>query len=208
VIGTDIGRIALAICWENMMPLYRTALYQQHVQLWCALTVDSRDTWTASRRHIAAEGRCFVLSANQYATTADYPADWPTDHRADHPPDQPTEHPADPTAGSPDSGGPAVIRGGSCIIDPLGQLLAGPSFDRPDILLADLDTDTLDGAYLDLDVTGHYARPRSVQPHHHPSATPTPAHPPPDSLTQHRALPTTGQTGRVPDRGPAGPTAA
>jgi nitrilase len=134
-IGTDIGRIGLAICWESYLPLYRTALYQQGVQLYCAPTVDARDTWTATMRHVAAEGRCFVLSANQYATAADYPEDWP--------------------AGP----GGVLIRGGSCIVDPLGQLLAGPSFDRADLLTADLDLAALDGAYLDLDVTGHYARP-------------------------------------------------
>lgn len=136
VVGTDIGRIGLAICWENYLPLYRMALYQQQVQIYCAPTVDGRQTWTASMRHIAVEGRCFVLSANQFATGSDYPDGWP--------------------AGGADA---AVIRGGSCIIDPLGQVLAGPSFDRADLLVADLDLDAIDGAYLDLDVAGHYARP-------------------------------------------------
>jgi nitrilase len=154
VIATGIGRIGLAICWESYLPLYRMALYQQQVQIYCAPTVDGRETWTASMRHIAVEGRCFVLSANQFATGRDYPGDWP--------------------GGGRDA---VLIRGGSCIIDPLGQVLAGPSFDRADMLLADLDLDAIDGAYLDLDVAGHYARPDLF----HLTTTPAPArrHPEP-----------------------------
>jgi nitrilase len=48
-------------------------------------------------------------------------------------------------------------------VDPFGSLLAGPVFDREDVLVADLDLDLLDGAYLDLDVSGHYARPDLFQ---------------------------------------------
>jgi nitrilase len=134
VTDTDLGRVGLAICWENYMPLYRTALYQGGVQLYCAPTVDSRDTWAATMRHIAVEGRCFVLSATQFAVREDYPPEFPL---------------ADPVA----------IRGGSCVVDPFGRFLAGPVFDRSEVLVADVDLAVLDGAYLDLDVVGHYARP-------------------------------------------------
>ena len=139
VIDTDLGRVGMAICWENYMPLYRAELYRQGVELYVAPTVDSRDTWAATMRHIAVEGRCFVLSATQYAVAADYPPDFPV--------------PAD---------GP-VIRGGSCVVDPFGTPLTGPVFDRRDVLVADLDMALLDGAYLDLDVSGHYARPDLFQ---------------------------------------------
>ncbi|GLW89727.1 carbon-nitrogen hydrolase family protein [Actinokineospora globicatena] len=135
VIPTDLGRIGMAICWESYMPLYRAALYQQGVEFYCAPTVDARDVWTATMRHIAVEGRCFVLSANQYATRGDYPVDYPV------PPDQP------------------MINGGSCVVDPFGELLAGPVFGHPDLLITDVDPALLDGAYLDLDVSGHYSRP-------------------------------------------------
>lgn len=141
VFDTEIGRVGIAICWENYMPLYRTALYQRGVQIYCAPTVDSRDAWTATMRHISVEGRCFVLSANQFALASDYPNDYRPEQFED---------------GGPDT---EVLRGGSCIVDPFGKLLAGPCFDRPDILFADLDLDSLDGAYLDLDVVGHSARP-------------------------------------------------
>ncbi|SDL83976.1 carbon-nitrogen hydrolase family protein [Nonomuraea jiangxiensis] len=141
VADSDVGRVGMAICWESYMPLYRTALYQRNVQIYCAPTVDERDVWTSSMRHIAVEGRCFVLSANQYATRADYPPGFfpPGFFTSDDDHD--------------------VIRGGSCIVDPFGNLLAGPSFGGPDLLVADLDLGLLDGAYLDLDVVGHYARP-------------------------------------------------
>jgi nitrilase len=139
VVATDLGRIGMAICWENYMPLYRTALYQQGVQLYCAPTVDSRDSWVATMRHIAVEGRCFVLGATQYATREDYPPDFPL--------------------GGDQSGGDTLIRGGSCVVDPFGALLAGPLYGSGQVLFSEVDLDLLDGAYLDLDVVGHYARP-------------------------------------------------
>jgi len=100
VADTEIGRIGVAICWENYMPLYRQHLYNQGVEIWCAPTVDAREMWQASMRHIAYEGRCFVLSACHVLTKAD----WPADLR--------------------DVGG--EIDGRSVIISPFGQLLAGP----------------------------------------------------------------------------------
>ena len=143
VFGTEIGKLGAAICWENYMPLYRTAMYAKGIQLYVAPTADSRDGWVASMRHIALEGRCFVLSSNQFA------------RRRDYPPDYPGAFPDDPDA--------IVTRGGSCIVSPLGELVAGPVYDDEAILIADVDLrDTIRGKF-DLDVVGHYARPDVFQ---------------------------------------------
>src|SRR6185312_5557211 len=139
VFETPIGRLGAAICWENYMPLLRTHMYAQGIQLYCAPTADDRETWQATVRHIALEGRCFVLSCNQFARRGDYPADYP--------------------ALQGDDPAQVMTRGGSCIIDPLGRILAGPLFDGPGILTADLDLNEIARGKFDFDVVGHYARP-------------------------------------------------
>jgi nitrilase len=138
VADTAVGRVGTVICWESYMPQLRLAMYGQGVQLYCAPTVDDRETWLPTMRHIALEGRCFVLSACQFARRSDYPDDYPVE------------------AAGADA---VLIAGGSCIVDPLGQVLAGPARDGEAVLFADLDPADLDRATFDLDVVGHYARP-------------------------------------------------
>jgi nitrilase len=139
VVDTPLGRIGAVICWENYMPLLRMAMYAKGVQLWCAPTADGRESWLPTMRHIALEGRCFVLSCNQFTRRRDFPADLPND-----------------LADGPDD---VVSTGGSCIVGPLGQVLAGPAWDGEEILYADVDLDDIIRAKFDFDVTGHYARP-------------------------------------------------
>jgi len=139
VFDTPLGRIGSVICWENYMPMLRMHMYAQGIQLYCAPTADSRDTWLPSMRHIALEGRCFVLSCCQYLTRADCPEDYAAIQGDD------------PSA--------ILMRGGSCIIGPLGQILVGPNFDGPCILTADLDLNEIPRSKYDFDVVGHYARP-------------------------------------------------
>ena len=77
VFDTPIGRLGAVICWENYMPMLRMHMYARGVQIYCAPTADDRETWLATMRHIALEGRCFVLGCNQFARRSDYPADYP-----------------------------------------------------------------------------------------------------------------------------------
>jgi nitrilase len=139
VFDTPIGRIGAVICWENYMPLLRMHMYAQGIQIYCAPTADDRETWLPTLRHIALEGRCFVLGCNQFARRGDYPDDYPATH--DH----------DPAT--------VMSRGGSCIVDPLGRVVAGPDFDGPSILVADIELDEIPRAKFDFDAVGHYARP-------------------------------------------------
>lgn len=73
VFDTPLGKIGAVICWENYMPLLRTAMYAKGIQIWCAPTADGRESWLPSMRHIAREGACFVLSCNQYTRLSDFP---------------------------------------------------------------------------------------------------------------------------------------
>ncbi|WAM51768.1 carbon-nitrogen hydrolase family protein [Vreelandella venusta] len=136
-VNTQAGTAGAAICWENHMPLLRTAMYAKGVEIWCAPTVDERDVWQASMRHIAHEGRCFVVSASQIqpspAELGIEVADW-------------------------DSNRP-LIRGGSLIVGPLGDVLAGPMREQAGLLTAQVDTAQLVQARYDFDVVGHYSRP-------------------------------------------------
>jgi nitrilase len=139
VIETPLGKIGAVICWENYMPLLRTAMYAKGIEIYCAPTVDDRDTWAVSMRHIAMEGRCFVVSACQFLRRGDCPRDYP--------------------AIQGDAPETVLIRGGSVIAGPFGQVLAGPNFEGECILTAGLDLSQIAEGKFDLDVTGHYARP-------------------------------------------------
>lgn len=139
VLDTPLGKLGAVICWENYMPQMRLAMYGKGIELYCAPTVDDRDVWHATMRHIAVEGRCFVLCACQYTVRADYPADFV------------------PMQG--DAADTVIIRGGSCIVSPLGEVLAGPLYGAAGVLVADVDVGAIARGKYDLDVVGHYARP-------------------------------------------------
>ncbi len=138
VFDTPLGKVGAVICWENYMPLLRAAHYAKGIQIYCAPTADGRETWQPTMRHIAIEGRCFVLSSNLFARRSDYPD-------------------ADDTTNS--NGDEVVCPGGSCIVDPFGKVLAGPHFEGEALLTADIDLDVIARGKYDLDVVGHYARP-------------------------------------------------
>ncbi|WP_191486635.1 carbon-nitrogen hydrolase family protein [Pseudomonas sp. FEN] len=137
VVEGKAGRIGSAVCWENYMPLLRTAMYAKGVDIWCAPTVDEREMWQVTMRHIACEGRCFVITACQVQSSPQAlgmeVANWPADR--------------------------PLINGGSLIVGPLGEVLAGPLVGQAGLLSAEIDTEQLVRARYDFDVTGHYARP-------------------------------------------------
>jgi len=134
----DVGgaRAGGLICWENLMPLARFALYERGVEIYLAPTAEDSDGWHDSMRHIARESRAFVLSCCVYQRASSYPADVPI-------------APGDDLLG----------RGGSAILTPLGEYLAGPLWDEEGILYADLDPSVLYAARQRFDPAGHYHRP-------------------------------------------------
>ncbi|ANU27128.1 carbon-nitrogen hydrolase family protein [Planococcus versutus] len=144
VFETPYGRLGALICWENYMPLARAAMYDKGIQIYVMPTADGRDTWTSTVRHVAAEGRCFVLSCNQYSTKSMYPE--AISSRAEF-----QELPEE------------MSRGGSCIAGPLGELIVEPVYGEETILYAELDLDQIVEGQFDFDVAGHYARPDIFQ---------------------------------------------
>ena len=133
---TDLGRIGSLICWENYMPEARMKLYQSGLDLYLAPTADARDSWTASMRHIACESRTYVLSCNQYFQKTDYEQVIQDQLEEDQP--------------------QILSRGGSCIVSPYGDLLAGPLYDREGTLTVEIDLDEMLKSRMDFDVVGHY----------------------------------------------------
>ncbi|WP_206957241.1 carbon-nitrogen hydrolase family protein [Trinickia acidisoli] len=139
VFQTPIGNVGAVICWENYMPLMRAAMYAKGIQIYCAPTADPRPSWIASMQHIAVEGRCYVLSCNQFLRCGDFDDAYPCELGDD----------------------PEMVlqAGGSCIVNPFGELIAGPVFNEEAILTAEVDLHDVIRGKFDLDVTGHYARP-------------------------------------------------
>lgn len=139
VFDTPAGKLGAVICWENYMPMLRMAMYGKGIEIYCAPTADDRPTWLPTMQHIALEGRCFVLSSCQVLRGSEFPKEFRNEISTD-----------------PDA---ILMRGGSCIIGPLGNVLAGPVFDEDAVLVAEIDLADIPRARFDFDVAGHYARP-------------------------------------------------
>ncbi|HEY2648863.1 MAG TPA: carbon-nitrogen hydrolase family protein [Puia sp.] len=132
-----IGKLGGLICWENYMPLARMAMFNKGVEIYLAPTADARSSWQATMLHIALEGRCFVLSSNQFIRKSDYPEKYQSSLMDES---------------------EIICGGGSVIYSPLGETLAGPLWNDEGLLVADLDFRDLVKSKLDFDVTGHYSR--------------------------------------------------
>lgn len=173
VIDTPYGRLSGLTCWENFMPLARFYLYSQGVDIWVAPTLAPSDGWIATMRHIALEGRCFVIGVNPCLHVDQIPVDFP--HR-------------DRVWAAEEGDGGWVERGNSVIVDPTGRIVAGPARHEETILYADVDLAVVRAARRFFDPVGHYSRPdifqlrvdtsprRSVVTHR-PSDGTTPAEP-------------------------------
>jgi nitrilase len=135
-VATDFGKVGGLICWENLMPLARFALYQDGVEIYLAPTADDSEDWHDSMKHIARESRAFVLSCCVFQRASSYPDDVPLAE-----------------------GDEIVGAGGSAILAPDGSYLAGPLWNEEGILYAELDPQLMYRARQRFDPAGHYHRP-------------------------------------------------
>ncbi|QAA94208.1 carbon-nitrogen hydrolase family protein [Pollutimonas thiosulfatoxidans] len=138
VFPTPLGDIGAIMGCENYMPPLRMAMYSKNMNLYCAPTTDDSDVWPCSMRTVAMEGRSFVLSACQVLRRSDLPDSYPIVNES-----------------RPDE---LLIRGGSCIVDPLGVVLAEPKYEEECVLTAEIDMAKVARGKYDFDVVGHYAR--------------------------------------------------
>jgi nitrilase len=140
VTDTAAGRVGSLICWENYMPLARYALYAEGVETYVAATWDEGDTWIATMRHIAAEGRCWVIGAGCSLRACDVPATFPG--REQLFPDQDEW----------------LNPGDSVVVAPGGEIVAGPLHEEHGLLFASVEPARVAAAHRTLDVAGHYSR--------------------------------------------------
>lgn len=135
---TSAGKIGGLICWENLMPLARTAIYESGAQILASPTWDKGPDWLGSMQHIAREGGLFVLSTCMTLHIDDMPEELKKIYSEDE---------------------EWISTGSSCIISPKGKIIAGPLDSMEGLLYADIDLREIISAKRRLDVVGHYARP-------------------------------------------------
>jgi nitrilase len=138
---TPSGRVGALICWENYMPLARFSIFAQGCEIYIAPTWDEGDMWLSTMRHIAAEGRCWVLGNGSSMRGKDFPRDFPNRNKL-YPDLEAWLNPGD-----------------SVIVNPVGKVVAGPLHEKHGILFADCDPARASAAKRTLDVAGHYGRP-------------------------------------------------
>ena len=144
-VDTPAGRVGGLICWEHWMPLARQALHESAEDIHVAVWPNVHEMVQIASRQYAFEGRCFVLAAGSLLRAANLPPEL-------------EPHPDRVTSPSQ-----FVLRGGSAIIGPNGAYIAGPVFDEPCILTAELDLNQVREELMSLDVAGHYSRPDCLE---------------------------------------------
>ncbi|MDE0589778.1 carbon-nitrogen hydrolase family protein [Halocynthiibacter sp. C4] len=141
VVDTAVGRVGALLCWENYMPLARYALYAQNVEIYCAPTWDTGESWLATMQHIAREGGCWVIGCSTQLEGKDIPKNTP--HRKEIFPDDKEW----------------INDGDAVVYKPFGGLAAGPMRKEKGILWAEVDASLATAARRKFDATGHYSRP-------------------------------------------------
>ncbi|MGH9195717.1 MAG: carbon-nitrogen hydrolase family protein, partial [Acidimicrobiia bacterium] len=154
VFDTPFGRLGGLICWENYMPLARFAMYAKGIDIWVAPTWDTGDSWVATLRHIAKEGRMHVIGVAPVLRGSDVPSDLPNRENI---------------YGDSNEW---IWNGYSAIAGPRGELLAGPLIKEEGILFAEVDSSRARASRVQFDPTGHYSRPDVFQLHVDESARP------------------------------------
>jgi len=149
-VETGFGRVGGLICWENYMPLARTALYESGVEIYIASTADDSDAWQATLVHIARESRAYVVAPCHFQRASSYPSDF--------------------ALASELAGDDLLGHGGSAILAPNGSYLAGPLHAEEGILYAELDPSLLLAERQRFDAVGHYSRPDVLRLEVSPSA--------------------------------------
>ena len=144
VVETAVGRVGGLLCWENFMPMARSSIYAQNVEIYCAPTADTRDSWLATLQHIGREGSCFVIGVAPTMQAQDIPLDLPP-----HQPDNPAEG--------------WIMTGNGIICGPTGDVRAGPMFEQKGFLVSEIDLGQIKEARRFFDVVGHYSRPDIFQ---------------------------------------------
>lgn len=141
VVDTSVGRIGCLICWENYMPLSRYALYAQGIDIYIAPTWDSGDTWTATMKHIAKEGGCWVIGSGVAMQASDIPEEISERDSIFPDPDE------------------WINTGGSVVVRPFGKEVQEPLVKKKTILYVNIDAVESIHSRKSLDVSGHYGRP-------------------------------------------------
>jgi nitrilase len=137
VADTPIGRIGGLICWENYMPLARYAIYRGGPQIWLAPTMEDRDVWTGLMQTIAMESGAWVVGVCGYSRLSDYP---------------------DELIAMAADGPEELTRGGTVVVAPGGEVVAGPLYGEEGMLVVDCDLRRGLRAKYAFDAVGHYGR--------------------------------------------------
>jgi predicted amidohydrolase len=144
-VDTNVGRVGALVCWEHWMPLARQAMHDSGEDIHVALWPTAHEMLQVASRHYAFEGRCFVLAAGSLMRASALPTE------------------LEPHAGKVRSSGDWVLRGGSAIVGPDGRYIVEPCFDRPQLIVSDIDLGRVREERMTLDVSGHYHRPELLR---------------------------------------------